>query len=68
MFTLAAQTGYVAIEVLIDGRWEGRDANYLYRLSPRYVLPIAALHSIFVGKDLGHAPLYLWQQRGADIK
>ena len=48
VFALAAQTGYDCVEVLIDGRWDSRDANYLRDLSSRHGMPIAALHSPFV--------------------
>ncbi len=56
VFALAAEVGYDGIEVLIDGRWDSRDAVYLSRLSSDYNLPIVALHSPFVS-DIQDWPL-----------
>ncbi len=48
VFALAAQTGFEGIEVLVDERWDTRQAGYLSRLSARYNLPICSLHVPFV--------------------
>ena len=59
VFTMAAEAGYDGLEVLIDGRWDSRDANYLHRISSDCDLPIVALHSPFVTEVQGwpHDPL-----------
>ncbi|MBW1993798.1 MAG: sugar phosphate isomerase/epimerase, partial [Deltaproteobacteria bacterium] len=48
VFALAAEIGYDGIEVLIDGRWDTRHADYLRRLSSDHRLPIVSFHSPFV--------------------
>lgn len=48
IFALAAEAGFDGIEVMIDGRWDTRDAGYLRRLSSEHGLPIAAIHSPFL--------------------
>lgn len=56
VFGLAEEAGYDGIEILIDGRWDSRDAAYLRRLSSNYHLPIVALHSPFVKEVQGWPP------------
>lgn len=53
VFPLAAAAGFDGIEVLIDHRWDTRDAAYLRHLSRTHDLPIAALHSPFVLRVAG---------------
>jgi sugar phosphate isomerase/epimerase len=53
---MAAEIGFDGIEVLIDGRWDTRDPDYLDRLSSQYRLPIVALHSPFVPDVQGWPP------------
>lgn len=48
VFELAAATGFEAIEVLVDHRWDSRQPPYLMRLSRESALPIVAVHSPFV--------------------
>lgn len=48
IFGMAAQTGFDGIEIIIDRRWDTRDARYLRRLSAEYGLPVAVLHSPFL--------------------
>jgi len=48
VFELAAEAGYDGIEVLVDHRWDGRQPDYLRRLSDNYGLPIVVVHSPFV--------------------
>jgi sugar phosphate isomerase/epimerase len=48
VFELAAETGFEAVEVLIDHRWDTRHPAYLRRLSSESGLPIIAVHSPFV--------------------
>lgn len=48
VFALAAQAGFDGIEILIDERWDTRQAVYLRRLSSDYRLPICSLHNPFV--------------------
>lgn len=48
VFALAAQAGFDGIEVLIDDRWDTRQADYLRRLSVEHRLLISSLHSPFV--------------------
>jgi sugar phosphate isomerase/epimerase len=47
VFGLAKQAGFDGIEVLVDGRWDTRQADYLKRLMDRYRLPVVSLHSPF---------------------
>ena len=53
VFKLAAEAGYDGVEVLIDDRWDSRDADYLKRLSSDSKLPIAAIHSPFLNNIQG---------------
>jgi sugar phosphate isomerase/epimerase len=48
VFELAAEVGFDAVEVLIDGRWDSRQPAYLQRLSRETALPIVAVHNPFV--------------------
>ena len=48
VFALAAETGFDAIEILADPRWDTRQADYVQRLSREHNLPIAAIHSPFI--------------------
>ena len=48
IFALAAEAGYDGIEIIIDARWDTRDAAYLRRMSSEYGLPVAVLHSPFL--------------------
>lgn len=48
VFELAAWAGFEGMEVLIDGRWDTRQGDYLRRLQERYGLPVVSLHSPFV--------------------
>jgi sugar phosphate isomerase/epimerase len=48
VFALAAQAGFDGIEVLIDDRWDTRQASYLQRLSDEHHLSICSLHNPFV--------------------
>ena len=47
VFALAAEAGFDGIEVLIDHRWDTRQADYLRHLMESHSLPIPALHSPF---------------------
>jgi len=47
VFGLAKDAGFDAIEVLVDGRWDTRQADYLKHLMDRHGLPIVSLHSPF---------------------
>ncbi len=48
VFALAARAGFDGIEVIIDNRWDTRQADYLRRLSADHHLPICSLHSPFI--------------------
>ena len=48
IFSFASQAGFDGIELLVDMRWETRQASYLQRLIERYQLPILAVHSPFM--------------------
>jgi sugar phosphate isomerase/epimerase len=48
VFGIAAEVGFDAIEILIDQRWDTRQAAYLSRLSAESGLPIVAVHSPFM--------------------
>ena len=52
-FELAAETGFDAVEVLVDHRWDSRQPSYLQRLSQQTGLPIVAIHSPFVPRVPG---------------
>lgn len=45
VFGLARETGFDGVEIMVDHRWDTRDAAYLHRLQERYDLPILSLHS-----------------------
>jgi sugar phosphate isomerase/epimerase len=47
VFGLAKEAGFDGIEVLVDGRWDTRQADYLRHLMTRYGLPVVSLHSPF---------------------
>lgn len=47
VFALAAEAGFDGIEVLIDHRWDSRQADYLRQLIESHQLPVPALHSPF---------------------
>ncbi|MCB0182815.1 MAG: sugar phosphate isomerase/epimerase, partial [Caldilineaceae bacterium] len=46
-FAFAAKAGYDGIELMVDDRWDTRQADYLSVLVDRYGLPILAVHSPF---------------------
>jgi len=46
-FELAKEAGFEGVEVLIDQRWDTRQAGYLNRLKERYAMPIASVHAPF---------------------
>ena len=48
IFDLAVRAGFDGIEIIVDRRWDTRDAAYLRRLSAEYGLPVAVLHSPFL--------------------
>jgi sugar phosphate isomerase/epimerase len=47
-FAFAAQAGFDGVEIMVDQRWETRQADYLRRLMNDYQLPIMAVHSPFM--------------------
>lgn len=47
VFELAREVGFDGVEVLIDERWDTRQADYLGRLRDRHGIPIVSLHSPF---------------------
>ena len=47
VFDLAKEAGFDGIEVLVDGRWDTRQADYLKHLMDRHGLPVVSLHSPF---------------------
>ncbi len=47
-FELAARAGFDGIEVMVDQRWDTRQAAYLQDLIHRYQQPVLAVHSPFV--------------------
>lgn len=48
-FGFAAEAGYDGMELMVDGRWETRQADYLQQLIHRYQIPVLAVHSPFMG-------------------
>jgi len=47
VFGLAKEAGFDGIEVLVDRRWDTRQADYLRHLMDRHGLPVVSLHSPF---------------------
>ena len=47
VFDLAKEAGFDGIEVLVDGRWDTRQDDYLKHLMDRHGLPVVSLHSPF---------------------
>jgi sugar phosphate isomerase/epimerase len=47
VFGLAKEAGLDGIEVLVDGRWDTRQADYLKHLMDGHGLPVVSLHSPF---------------------
>jgi len=56
VFDLAAQAGFQGIEVLVDQRWDTRQAHYLKTLQETCGLPIVSLHSPFAPGIQGWEP------------
>jgi sugar phosphate isomerase/epimerase len=48
VFELAARAGYDGLELMVDQRWETRQAEYLRNLIQRSTLPVLSVHSSFV--------------------
>lgn len=46
-FDLAAQAGFDGIELMVDHRWDTRQADYILRLMEAYQQPLIAIHSPF---------------------
>ncbi|MDX1689276.1 MAG: sugar phosphate isomerase/epimerase [Candidatus Promineifilaceae bacterium] len=46
-FALAAAAGYDGLEIMVDQRWDTRQAGYLRSLCERFGLPVDAVHSPF---------------------
>jgi sugar phosphate isomerase/epimerase len=67
VFELAADTGFDAMEVMIDHRWDSRQPAYLQRLSRETNLPIAIVHSPFLPAVPGwpHDPMGRLQETAA---
>ena len=53
VFALAAESGFDGLELLIDHRWDTRQAAYLQQLMSRHSLTVPALHSPFSRNCLG---------------
>ena len=56
VFDLAAKAGFQGIEVIVDQRWDTRQAHYLKALQESYGIPIVSLHSPFVPGIQGWEP------------
>jgi len=52
-FALAAEAGFAGVEVLVDERWDTRQADFLDGLRERCQLPILSLHSPFAWRVEG---------------
>ncbi|MFQ5594985.1 MAG: sugar phosphate isomerase/epimerase family protein [Anaerolineae bacterium] len=48
VFNLASDIGFDGLELMVDQRWDTRQADYLRQLMNQYQLPILAVHSPFV--------------------
>jgi sugar phosphate isomerase/epimerase len=55
-FELAAQAGFDGIELMVDQRWDTRQADYLQRLIQQYRQPVIAVHSPFAPHVPGWPP------------
>jgi sugar phosphate isomerase/epimerase len=44
---LAAEAGYDGLEIMVDERWDTRDASYLLQTARSVALPIVSLHAPF---------------------
>jgi sugar phosphate isomerase/epimerase len=55
VFALAAETGFEAIEILVDHRWDSRQPGYLRQLAQQVDLPIVAVHNPFLPNVPGWA-------------
>jgi len=60
-FGLAQAAGFDGVEVLIDERWDTRQADYLLKLSSEYGMPIYSLHNPFDSKNLDG-----WEKKPVD--
>ncbi len=47
-FQLASEAGYDGLELVVDHRWETRQADFLLALIERYQVPVMAIHSPFL--------------------
>jgi sugar phosphate isomerase/epimerase len=54
-FDFAQRAGFDGIELLIDQRWDTRQANYVAKLAELYSQPVRAVHSPFIGNLGGWA-------------
>ena len=45
---MAAEAGFGAVEIMVDGRWDTRQPDYLRRLCRESGLPVAAVHNPFL--------------------
>ncbi|MEW6232451.1 MAG: sugar phosphate isomerase/epimerase [Chloroflexota bacterium] len=52
-FALAKEAGFQGVEVLVDDRWDTRQADYLNQLQREHAIPIVAVHSPFVPRVQG---------------
>ncbi len=43
-FELAAGAGYDGVELIVDDRWDTRQAAYVRRLSEQYEIPVLSVH------------------------
>ncbi len=48
VFELAAESGFDAIEIMVDERWDTRQPAYIRRLSQASGLPVVAIHNPFL--------------------
>ncbi len=52
-FELAAQAGFDGVEIMIDHRWDTRQAEHLHRLTDQSGQPVVAIHSPFTARVPG---------------
>ena len=57
VFALAAEAGFEGLEIMVDERWDTRQADYLTHLSAKYNLPIVSMHEPF-----HHLNLHGWNR------
>lgn len=51
VFSLAAETGFQGVEIVVDNRWDSHAPTYLRTLQQRHGIPVVCLHAPFFHVD-----------------